>query len=108
MNVSRPAPDTKRRRSLHFISSQFLDKMSRNSDDRYLSETAARSRVIPVPSVSGGWASCPPFVFGARGMASPLYLRSKPDPTCQNQVPWSTPTRPGEPRSLAVIFRGKP
>jgi hypothetical protein len=52
MNVSRPAPDTKRRRSLHFISSQFLDKMSRNSDDHYVSETAARSRDIPVPSVS--------------------------------------------------------
>ena len=49
---NRPALDTKNRRSLHFISSQFLDKISRKSDGRCHGETAARSRVIPVPSVS--------------------------------------------------------
>jgi hypothetical protein len=97
MNVSRPAPDTKRRRSLHFISSQFLDKISRNSDDGYLSETAARSRVIPVPSVSrvGNLPSALCVWCTRRGLRLCTCVRSRPvDPTCQKGIPWSAQTRP--------------
>jgi hypothetical protein len=33
---------------------------------------------------SQGWATCPPFVFGTPGRASPLYLRS--EPPCRSDV----------------------